>query len=156
MQFLNPDGSKKFNFNLATLTGPGMKQYFEERRKVGYGPQASEASLDSLPAMAAASGFIKSLKEDEEADFLLYYVRVSYNNRRFYKIGVTTTTLKQRFGDEYHKIDKIIFAKRVIGALRVEQEVRESFRDHLFPLGIFRGSSGYTEFFDCDVLHLDD
>jgi hypothetical protein len=95
------------------------------------------------------------LRKDPEADFLLYYIRVTYNGRKFYKIGVTTTGVANRYREEFSKIDKVLYEERVVGALKAEQDVLADFKKHLFPLGIFRNSNGFTEFFDIDVLGLD-
>ena len=178
MQYLNDDGSKKFPFRLDNLSGTGLKQYFEERRIVAFESTSSSATAfdwnqyyasfknekDLLVSDCVGGegrdeedqrSFVSSLEINESADFILYYVRFRYNNRAFYKIGVTTTTLQSRFGDSYRKIDKVLFAERVVGALKVERSVLDGFQEHLFPLGIIKGSSGYTEFFDRDVLGLD-
>ena len=152
MQYLHNDGSKKFPFRLENLSPSGLRQYLEERKVI---ESSSEFQKEKVTVIPKNLNFISSLRLDESADFILYYIRFRYNGRLFYKIGVTTNSLKQRFGDDFNKIDKILFEGRVIGALKVEQDTLEKFKTKIFPLGILKGGSGYTEFFDEDVLLLD-
>ena len=65
---------------------------------------------------------MSGVRRDSEADFTLYYIRVRWNDRRFYKIGVTTNDVRKRFGDDCSKIDKVLFEARVIGARGIEKK----------------------------------
>ena len=115
-------------------------------------PMASKTPEN--PKFVAKQKFISSIKLDNEADFILYYIRVIYNKRYFYKIGVTTSSIEARFKEDFKNIDKVIFSERVIGALKAERDILTRFKEDIFPLAVFR--SGASEFFDRDVLNLDD
>jgi hypothetical protein len=88
----------------------------------------------------------------------LYYIRVNYGARKkpFYKIGITSRTLKERYPrSDYDKISKILFCERVENAAEIEKIIIKMFCEHAIPLDFFRDAQGKTEFFDYDVLGLD-
>ena len=113
--------------------------------------QPSNATVEPVEQ----KNYLSKLRFDPEADYVLYYIKVRYKNRQFYKIGVTSNNLQKRYGDDHSKIEKILFEQRVIGALKAEKEILERFKEHLFPLAIFRDGNGASEFFDADVLGID-
>lgn len=172
VQSLTRDGVRELIREVDALRKAGVQfSRFRPRDKVGQEPQevreskptaAGTQSLDTeaerpilTGASTAADSILNRLRRDPEADLTLYYVRFRWNDRSFYKIGVTTNDLRKRFGDDYFKIDKILFEERVIGALSIEKEIKSRFKSRLFPLAILRDGSGFTEFFDVDVLELD-
>jgi hypothetical protein len=104
---------------------------------------------------SSQTSILANLKKDPDADFILYYLKVMYNERSFYKVGVTTSSVEARYRDDFKKITTVLFEERVVGARKAEREIIQEFRDHLFPLAIFRDGNGYSEFFDKDVLELD-
>jgi hypothetical protein len=88
----------------------------------------------------------------------LYYIRIDYGKRRkpFYKIGITKRSLKERYqGSEFQKISKILFCEKVVNAVEVERLIKNLFEEHTIPLDYFRNAEGKTEFFDVDVLGID-
>jgi len=134
----------------------GLREYFAEidaLRKMGVNVarrQCEVAPRQRDQGKSDRERELSRLRKDTEADFILYYIRIVYNGRRFYKIGVTTTGVAKRFRGL--KIDKILYEARVIGALKFEKEVLMKYREHSFPLGVLKDGNGYTEFFDKDVL----
>jgi len=90
--------------------------------------------------------------EHAEADNVLYYLRISYKNRYYYKIGVTTNSVEERYKGiegEY----KILYEKRLINAKKIESQIKNDFIDDNFKLALL-GTSG-TEIYDRDILNLD-
>ncbi len=62
--------------------------------------------------------------------------------------------MKDRYGNEYNKIEKILYDKRIDGAIRIEKEIKEKFKKDIFPLA-YLNNGGHTETFDKDILDLD-
>ncbi len=101
-----------------------------------------------------ASTLVDTFVENPNADNRLYYFRFIFKNKKYYKIGITSQTLKDRYGNEYNKIEKILYDKRIDGAIRIEKEIKEKFKKDIFPLA-YLNNGGHTETFDKDILDLD-
>lgn len=155
MKFFDSNGKKKFHFSAGILSRNGFRDFCKE--------------IDIIKSQGIMIGrpnqeWTKQTKQEvvfnnftinPDADFVLYYIRIKHNNRIFYKIGITTNSVNKRYGGDYSKIDKIIYEKRVVGALKIEKDIKERYRDNLFPLAIFKQANGATEIFDKDVIGLD-
>lgn len=104
--------------------------------------------INKLPSI------IDTFVENPNADNRLYYFRFTFKNKKYYKIGITSQTLKDRYGNEYKKIEKILYDKKIDSAIRIEKELKEKFKGDIFPLA-FLNNGGHTETFDKDILKLD-
>jgi len=92
--------------------------------------------------------------KNTNADNRLYYFRFIYKGKKYYKIGITSRTLRERYGQEYSKIDKILYDERIDGAMKAEKEIKIKYKNDIFSLAYFN-KGGHTEIFDKDVLKLD-
>ncbi len=144
---------------LAQSASSELKIKVLERKLVkpflNFPPKTLDNKEPPKPPKSESEIFLESLKKNKDADFSIYYIRVICNGRRFYKIGVTTSTVIRRYQEESTKIDKILLEEKVIGALAIEKQVIEKNNKYLFPLAFFKRANGHTEFFDRDVLGLD-
>jgi hypothetical protein len=177
MKYFNEDGRKKFYFSVASLTREAaremdkeyqilldhgivpIRRQYRERANVKDHDEKSEKVDDNFDSDFVEEKEIKecdihSLELNENADFLLYYIRYKYNNRFFYKIGVTRNSLEERFGKDLVLIDKVLFCKRVVGALNFEKKAKKIYKNNVFPLALIK--NGNTEIFDIDVLQIDE
>jgi len=100
------------------------------------------------------TGIVDSFIKNPNADNRLYYFRFIFKNKIYYKLGITSQTLKDRYGSEYNKIDKILYNEKIDSAIRIERELKNKYKDDIFPLKYFN-DSGHTEIFDRDILNLD-
>ena len=98
--------------------------------------------------------FINNFVKNNNADNRLYYFSFRFRNKKYYKIGITSQTLKKRYGKDYEKIEKILYDEKIDGAMRIEKEIKEKYKDYIFPLAYLNGG-GHTETFDKDILQLD-
>lgn len=86
-------------------------------------------------------------------DFL-YYLKVTYNNQVFYKIGITNRTIKERFGSDMKYIQVLhkIHYKSGQDAYNEEQRILNKFKDFKY-VGPDILKSGNTELFIKDILN---
>ncbi|PLY08351.1 MAG: hypothetical protein C0625_01830 [Arcobacter sp.] len=91
---------------------------------------------------------------NKNADNRLYYFRFIFKGQTFYKIGITSQTLKNRYSSEYSKIDKVLYDEKIDEAIKVEKDLKKRFKADIFPLAYLNGG-GHTETFDRDILGLD-
>ncbi len=90
----------------------------------------------------------------EGGETTLYYLRLVFKGKRYYKIGVTINDVKSRYlSKDFNIIEKILYEKKLTHANRIEKKILKIFKDKIFPLNIL--SSGETEIFDEDVLQMD-
>jgi hypothetical protein len=94
-----------------------------------------------------------NIVENINSDNHLYYFKFSFKNKEYYKVGITSNSLENRYGSEFKKIERIIYFKKIDSCLKIERIILKEFKDNLFPLKYFK--SGYSEVFDMDVLGLD-
>lgn len=88
---------------------------------------------------------------------ILYYVKLTYKNTSYYKIGITNKTVSQRFLGEPHEV-KILLEKhyeRGAEAEAAEQLLLSEYKDLLAWNPRFLRKGGNTELFKEDVLNLD-
>jgi hypothetical protein len=120
----------------------------EEVRKLLQQKELIELFNNNMPDMPMKIG----------GDTFLYYIKVTYERRKkpFYKIGITRRGLKERYpGIDYKKISSILFCERIENAEEIEKLIKIKFNEYSIPLDLFRNADGKTEFFDIDVLKLD-
>lgn len=91
------------------------------------------------------------------APAILYYIHISKNNLHYYKIGVTNSSLKGRFGSDTKYIRSIREVLYELGSDALIEEKRilkeySKFRQNIPELLV---SGGNTELFEFDVLGLD-
>lgn len=115
---------------------------------------ASEKCKIKFKKTFQTTSIIDNFVENPNADNRLYYFRFSFKNKKYYKIGITSQSLEARYGNEYSKIEKILYNKRIDGAIKIERDIKEKFKDDIFPLA-YLNNGGHTETFDRDILELD-
>lgn len=93
--------------------------------------------------------------KNDNADNRFYYFRFVFQNKKYYKLGITSQTLQERYGGEYLKIDKVLYDKKIDGAIKLEKLIKKEYQNNIFPLKFFN-DSGHTEIFSDDILKLDD
>lgn len=97
---------------------------------------------------------LNSFNPVEGGETTLYYLRLLFKGRKYYKIGVTLSSVNERYkSKDFNYIDKILYDKKITHANTIEKQILQNYKHHLFPLAIL--SSGHTEVFDIDVLELD-
>jgi hypothetical protein len=92
-------------------------------------------------------------------DTILYYLRLIYPGREkpLYKIGITRRSVEERYpGEEFKKINKVLFSEFILEAKEIESDIKKIYSIHALPAAIFKDNSGKTEFFDVDILGIDD
>jgi len=109
---------------------------------------------EDLLKQKRAKSIVENFTINPKADNRLYYFRFTFKGRIYYKVGITSQTLKQRYGKDYDKIDKILYDELIDSAIRIEQKIKVKFKKDVFPLKYFN-DGGHTEIFDRDVLELD-
>ena len=91
---------------------------------------------------------------------LLYYARVTYENKTYYKIGVTSNSFEKRFNGRFGTYENI----ELIRACELPKSKSDQFEkdvlDYFHPYKVlnrevFAKKSGWTEVFNHDVLELD-
>jgi hypothetical protein len=91
----------------------------------------------------------------EGGETTLYYLRLLYRGRKYYKIGVTLRDISSRYTQQDQQyIEKVLYEKKLTHANTIEQKILKDFHNHIFPLAIL--SSGHSEVFDYDILELDE
>mgnify|MGYP005988811355 CR=1 FL=1 len=115
----------------------------------------NEDELLSKYDITPLDSFKKKYKiiENENSDNYLYYFKFIFKNKTYFKVGITSTSLKKRYGKEHEKINEILYCKKIDACIKTEKKILNEFKDDLFPLKYF--NSGYSEVFDKDVLQLD-
>lgn len=95
---------------------------------------------------------------DPESPAILYYIKINYNNIYYYKIGITSRTIKDRFRDEseieIYELYSHLFNKAK-EALEIEQSILNEFAEHRVGICNILKSGGNTELFNVDVLGFD-
>jgi len=81
----------------------------------------------------------------------LYYLRVEFKGKLYYKIGITKNTIEERYKSYNNYV--VLYDKIITKAETVENQIKEEFKEDIFPIALL-GTMG-TEFFDRDVLGLD-
>ena len=100
------------------------------------------------------SNVLDSFNPIEGGETTLYYLRLVFKGKNYYKIGVTINDVTSRYNfKDFRVIDKILYEKKLTHANTIEKAILKEFNEHIFPLGIL--SSGATEIFDVDVLKMD-
>jgi len=90
----------------------------------------------------------------EGGETTLYYLRLVFKGKRYYKIGITFHNVRERYNkNDFKIIDKILYEKKLTHAKTIEQKIINHFKKYIFPLSIL--SSGDSEIFDVDILQLD-
>jgi len=100
------------------------------------------------------SSIIATFVKNENADNSLYYFSFIFKDKKYYKLGITSQTLKERYGKDFKKIEKLFYNEKIDGAIKIEKELKHKFKDDVFPLKYFN-EGGHTEIFDKDILELD-
>ncbi|MFA5454124.1 MAG: hypothetical protein WC272_02280 [Sulfurimonas sp.] len=90
----------------------------------------------------------------------LYYFRFHYNEKKYYKIGISTNGVYSRYknkdGTEYGRIEKIFFDTNIREAERIEQLILHVFKEKLAKdKNLLATKGGYSEVFISDILGLD-
>ena len=81
----------------------------------------------------------------------LYYLRVEFKGKPYYKIGITKNTVEERYKSYNNYV--VLYDKIITKAETIENQIKEEFKEDIFPIALL-GTMG-TEFFDRDVLGLD-
>lgn len=92
-------------------------------------------------------GFFNLHPEWKNKNAILYSVEMTHGKEKFYKIGITTKTLKERFRELPYKF-KVLNIKegKLFSLWKQEQKmIRQNFKNHYKPLQKFSGS--YRECF---------
>ncbi len=129
------------------------KQYKLVKNKLNIDDDLSFFVKNEAKQMNSNKSDLKFIK-NENADNRLYYFRFTFKGKKYYKIGITSQTLKDRYGTDYNKIEKILYDEKIDGAMKAEKDIKKQFSDDIFPLAYLNGG-GHTETFDRDVLDLD-
>jgi len=128
-------------------------EYIAKKRledEIKYYKEIKKQSIQKKEKHNIVDKFIKN----SNADNRLYYFRFIFKNKVYYKLGITSQTLKERYGSEYKKIDKILYDEKIDSAIKIEKELKNQYKDDIFPLKYFN-DGGHTEIFDKDILNLD-
>ncbi len=140
MVYFNDDGTQKISTPDVWLTNR-ISLYNHEKRII-------ERKIKRINLI------VDSFVENPNADNRFYYFKFIFKNRTYYKLGITSQTIKERYGSDYYKIDKMLYDKKIDGAIKIEQELKDKFKEHNFPLRFFN-DAGHTEIYDKDILELD-
>ena len=100
------------------------------------------------------SKIIDDFVKNKNADNRLYYFRFIFKNKKYYKLGITSQTLRERYGSDFKKIDRILYDEKIDNAIKIEKDLKSRFSNEIFPL-IYFNDGGHTEIFDSDILNLD-
>ena len=147
------DVSKLNFYELKLLINSKLKSVFYSRiKKMAY-RNPIDISIKNK-SVAKRKNITDEFIKNENADNRLYYFRFSFKGKKYYKIGITSQTLEARYGKDYSKIEQILFNAKIDGALKIEKEIKERFKDDIFPLA-YLNDGGHTETFDRDILELD-
>ena len=142
---------KNFGYTQEEYNKNAMERAEEYKKNAG--KRAKEEMARQIEAEARANVF-SFFNAIEGGETTLYYLRLLYKEKRYYKIGVTLNSVRSRYKTvDFKFIDKILYEKKVTHANTIEQQIIKKFREHAFPLAIL--SSGQTEVFDYDILQMD-
>jgi len=120
---------------------------FLENQKVVIENKKSEYNFSS-------NDILSKFNPVEGGETTLYYLRLVFRSKKYYKVGVTINSVKNRYSiKDFKIIDKILYEKKLTHANTIEKEIIRRFKDKIFPLSIL--SSGESEIFDEDVLEMD-
>jgi hypothetical protein len=91
---------------------------------------------------------------------LLYYVSLMHGGKKYYKIGITQRSLRQRYSREYHSAQIkpiLMFEMPWSSAANIERAIKTSFfRERVNNRAILVSDGGYSEVYGRDILGLDD
>ena len=159
MVYFNDDGTEKikpppeWNYYRMDIYKTEKKYVNRVNQKIEM-EQEAEIFLKYNLESACPNNITSSFVKNPNADNRFYYFRFIFKDRKYYKLGITSRTIQKRYARDYNKIDKILFDEKIDSAIKVERELKEKFKDHIFPLKIFN-DSGHTEIYDFDILELD-
>ena len=120
----------------------------------GHHHQKSWAEFRAGTGCFYCSSSNNGFKNDKPA--VLYYIKFTYNDKNYYKIGITNATIKERFRKEPLPY-KIIYQEPFIFgwfAYQKEQSILRKYKTFKYRGANFL-KSGNTELFTKDVLKLD-
>lgn len=143
--------SKIKEFGIARMSAGG--QTAERRREIEIEIERQRLHKEQRMHNKQNNVF-NSFNPIEGGETTLYYLRLVFKGKRYYKIGVTINSVSSRYKTtDFKFIDKILYEKKITHANTIEQQIIKRFKEQAFPLAIL--SSGQTEMFDVDVLQLD-
>jgi hypothetical protein len=137
-----------------------INSYTKIRHKCGKG-HIWEARPDTIlrggkcPRCNSLAGF------DSNKPAVLYYIKVTYANLDYYKVGVTNRTIEERFRkDTWNSRIEIKILKETYYTVGLEAKQEESrilrqFKEHRQHIPELLLSGGNTELFEFDILGLD-
>ena len=119
-------------------------------RKCGY--EKNSITMKSLNVHTFRSRFT------EQKPAILYYINIKTNNKEYYKIGVTTRSVAERFSSDISKGTQISLIKswsyeHACDAYREEMSIIRFYKEHKTKDTPLRDGNG--EVFDVDILELD-
>jgi len=137
-------------------------KFFKEYYNDGYYAKIKDEYkfMDKKQATVNSINHIKNFEEkygirrNIDADNIFYYFSFVYKDNKYYKLGITSQTLQERYGKDYFKINKILYNEKIDSAIRIEKELKQNFKEDIFPLKFFN-DGGHTEIFDRDILEID-
>jgi len=80
-----------------------------------------------------------------------YYFRFIFKNKIYYKPGITSQTLKDRYGSEYKKTYKILYNGKIDSAIRIARELKNKCENGIFLLK-YLNDGRHTEIFNKDII----
>lgn len=146
-----------YTLELTKTKWKNLEPYITARKKIWH--QCNNGHKSLIPPRHAKDdvgcNFCNKPKNDK---CTLYYIKFIIKDTIYYKIGITTQTLKKRFMADARHINKIIFEKELSSyeAYKQEQEILYKFKNYRVLNGNLLIGSGSTELFIKDVLELDD
>ncbi|MCK9477481.1 MAG: hypothetical protein M0R46_16310 [Candidatus Muirbacterium halophilum] len=156
MKYFNSEGKMINTVNISSLTKEGYREYSQEIASLKERGISLERNLklQSITKVQKKVNITHDFIKNPNADNCLYYFKFILNGKPYYKLGITSQTLKERYGKEYVKIDKILYNEKIDNAIKIEKKLKEEYKDNIHPLKYFN-DSGHTEIFDKDILELD-
>ena len=94
-------------------------------------------------------------------DTNLYYFSFIYESVKYYKIGITTRSIHDRYrnrdGSRYKLIEQVFFDSKVQEARSIERIILQAYKEKLaMNRKLLSRKGGYSEVFTVDVLKLDE
>lgn len=156
LEYFDQNGKSRKSVNVASLSQSGYRKYLAE---IEYLKKQNITVVPPRQMMKrkAASSKKKIIDEfvvNKNADNYFYYFRFYFRDMKFYKLGITSTSLESRYGADFSKIDKVLYCERIDGAIKIERMLKEKFQEDIFPLKYFN-DGGHTEIYMRDILELD-
>jgi len=145
---LNQEGYREFAKEAQLLKEQGI--VIQKKKKLNKIIKNHKTYQPIKPISKITDDFVKN----KNADNRLYYFRFIFKNKKYYKLGITSQTLKERYGSNYKKIDKVLYDEKIDNAIKIEKDLKKRFSNEIFPLKYFN-DGGHTEIFDSDILDLD-